>query len=113
MEIILSIIGSMLAVSLFMILIEGLPKSITYWLEVRRYNYVEPNKLLGFKKAIFASDSPLPMLETFTLGNWNYYHYSGEVFNYKENVSLVLYKYDKAIIWHWIRTHNNELKKKK
>lgn len=110
MEIILSILLSIVAVVIFILLTNGLPKSVNYMTTLRRYKYIEPENLIEFKKAIFDSNRPLPTQASFTLGKWNYYHFSCALSNPSENISIDLYEYDKAIIWHWIRTHNNELR---
>lgn len=110
MEVILAVIVSFIAVGLYMLLMNGLPKTIEYWLLVKRYNFTEPKRLLSFKEAIFNSDLPLPTMESFTLGEWNYYQYSKSLTNFSESINLNLLKYDQAIIWYWIKTHNDKLK---
>lgn len=109
----LAVILSFIAVGLFMLLMNGLPKTIEYWLLVNRYNFTEPKRLLGLKKAFFESDLPLQTMESFKLGEWHYYHYSSSLVNFSENINFELLKYEQAIIWYWIRTHNKELSKKK
>ena len=42
MEVILAVIVSFIAVGLYMLLMNGLPKTIEYWLLVKRYNFTEP-----------------------------------------------------------------------
>lgn len=113
MEIIISIIVAIIASLLFTASIFGLSNYITYRLDLKRYRYTEPAKLLGFKKVIFNTDSPLPETESFELDNWNYYPNIRKLTNYSEQIELNLFKYDTEIIWHWIRTHNKELRKKK
>lgn len=113
MEFIVLIIVAIIASFLFTTLVFGLPNYITYRFDLKRYQYIEPAKLLGFKKAIFNTDFPLPETESFELSDWNYYPSIRKLTNYSEKVELNLFKYDVEIIWHWIRTHNKELRKKK
>ena len=109
-EVIAAVIISFIAVGLFMMLMNGLPKTIEYWLLVKRYNFTEPKRLLDFKEAIFNSDLPLQTMESFTLGEWHYYHYSESLTNFSENINFNLLKYEQAIIWYWIKTHNGKLR---
>lgn len=113
MEFIISIIVAIIASLLFTASIFGLPNYITYRLDLKRYRYIEPAKLLGFKKAILNADFPLPETESFELDDWTYYPNLRKLTNYPEKIELNLFKYDAEIIWHWIRTHNKELRKKK
>ena len=113
MDIIIPIIVAIVASFLFTTLVFGLPDFIIYRVDLKHYNYKEPAKLLKFKEAIFNTDIPLPLKESFELGDWNYYHSIRKLTNYSEKVELNLFKYDVEIIWHWIRTHNKELRKKK
>lgn len=113
MNIFFAFILGILALWLVIMLINGLPKSIYYYFLVRRYNYIEPNNLIKFKQAIFNANHPLPVHSTFSLDNWNYYHYSKSLSNVNERVNLDLYDYDKAIIWYWISTHNKKLRTRK
>ena len=110
MEIILAGIVSFIVGGLYMLLMNGLPKTIEYWLLVKRYNFTEPKRLLSFKEAIFNSDLPLPTMESFILDEWNYYHYSKSLTNFSKRINLNLLKYDQAIIWYWIKTHNDKLR---
>jgi len=113
MDIIIPIIVAIIASFLFTTLVFGLPDFIIYRIDLKHYNYTEPAKLLKFKEDIFNTDFPLPLMESFELGDWNYYSNIRKLTNYSEKVELNLFKYDVEIIWHWIRTHNKELRKKK
>lgn len=110
MEIILAVILSFIAVGLFMLLTEGLPKSIQQYLLLKRYNFAEPEYLLKFKEAIFTSPSPLSTDCSFKLNGWFYYHYIKELINYSESYQSFLTDYDVALIQHWIKTHNKQLR---
>lgn len=112
MEFILATLLSFIAVGLFMLLMEGLPKSIQQYLLLKRYSFAEPAYLLKFKEAIFASPLPLPTKNTFKLNGWCYYHYIKELTNYSESYQSILTDYDVALIQHWIKTHNKQLRKK-
>lgn len=113
MEIIIPTIVAIIVSFLLITSILGLPNYITYRLNLKRYQYMEPAKLFKFKKAIFNTDFPLPETESFELDDWNYYPNIRKLANYSEKIELNLFKYDVEIIWHWIRTHNKELRKKK
>ena len=110
MEVILATVLSFIAVGLFMLLMEGLPKSIQQYLLLKRYNFVEPKYLLKLKEAIFASPSPLPLKYSFKINGWFYYHYIKELTNYSESYQSILTDYDVALIQHWIKTHNKQLR---
>lgn len=112
MEFILAAILSFIAVGLFMLLMEGLPKTLQQYLLLKRYNFVEPAYLLKFKEAILNSPSPLSTKCSFKLNGWFYYHYIKELINYSESYQSILTDYDIALIQHWIKTHNNQLRKK-
>lgn len=112
MEFILAVILSFVALGLFMLLMEGLPKSTQQYLLLKRYNFVEPEYLLKFKEAIFASSSPLPTECSFKLNGWFYYHYIKELTNYSESYASILTNYDVALIQYWIKTHNIQLRTK-
>lgn len=110
MEFILAAILSFVALGLFMLLMEGLPKSIQRYLLLKRYNFIEPEYLLKLKEAIFASSSPLSTECSFKLNGWFYYHYIKELTNYSESYQSILTDYDIALIQHWIKTHNKQLR---
>lgn len=110
MKFILATVLSFIAVGLFMLLMEGLPKSIQQYLLLKRYNFVEPKYLLKLKEAIFASPSPLPLKYSFKINGWFYYHYIKELTNYSESYQSILTDYDVALIQHWIKTHNKQLR---
>lgn len=113
MEIILAAILSFIALGLFMLLMDGLPKTLQQYLLLKRYNFIEPAYLLKLKEAIFASPSPLSTDCSFKLNGWFYYHYIKELTNYSESYQGILTDYDVALIQHWIKTHNKQLRTKK
>lgn len=110
MKFILATVLSFIAIGLFMLLMKGLPKPIQQYLLLKRYNFVEPKYLLKFKKAIFDSPLPLPLKYSFKINGWFYYHYIKELTNYSESYQSILTDYDVALIQHWIKTHNKQLR---
>lgn len=109
MEIIFTAIVVILFVIISHLVILGVPKNIYYPYILRKYNYTEPTHLLKFKQAIFDAKYPLPLSQTFSLGNWYYYQYSKELFNPSERITLSLSEYEQIIIWYWIKNHNKQL----
>lgn len=112
MEIFLYVVLSTIVVGLVILLSNGLPENIKQYLLLKKYNFIEPIYLLKFKEAILASPSPLSTKCSFKLNGWFYYHYIKELTNYSESYASILTDYDVALIQHWIKTHNIQLRTK-